>query len=243
MPHDILPSAMNYELSAMNLLKFMTRGIFITGTDTGVGKTYVAAGIAVALKRRGMHVGVMKPAETGCVIRAGKSVPKDALLLMKAAGVRDSLSLVNPYRFRKPLAPSVAAALEKKTINLDTIINAYQKLSIRHNFMIIEGAGGIMVPLSQNATYIDLAVSLGLPVMIVARPGLGTINHTLLTVFALREQKIAVAGIVINHADDRKAGLAESTSPAVIEKMSGVKVAGIISYGSKDFTMILDSLG
>lgn len=216
--------------------------IFITGTDTGVGKTYVAAGIAAELTRRGVDVGVMKPAETGCSTRARRLFPRDAYRLMKAAGVRDSLSLVNPYRFQKPLAPAVAADLEKEKIDPDKIIKAYQKLSIKYDFMIVEGAGGIMVPLSQNYLYLDLAEDLGLPVMIVARPGLGTINHTLLTIAALRERKTTIAGVVINYTEDRKPGLAERTSPAAIEKISGVKILGTIPYGSKDISKIVDCL-
>lgn len=220
----------------------MIKGVFITGTDTGVGKTYVAAGIASELRRRGVDVGVMKPAETGCSMRAGRLVPGDALRLMKAAEVRDSLSLVNPYRFTPPLAPAVAADLEGKKIDLDKITNTYQKLSKRHEFMIVEGAGGIMVPLSRNASYLDLAEALGIPVLIVARPGLGTINHTLLTIAVLKERSIAIAGIAINHADNRKAGLAEKTSPEIIERISGVKIAGTIPYKSKEFTMLVDAL-
>jgi len=213
----------------------MVKGLFITGTDTGVGKTYVAAGLVTALRRRGVNVGVMKPAETGCSMRFGQLIPKDAQRLIKAAGVRDSLALVNPYRFRKPLAPFVAAGLERKQVNMREIINAYHTLSTRHEFMIVEGAGGIMVPLSRSATYLDLAYSIGIPVLIVARPGLGTINHTLLTVSALRERNIPIAGIMINYAKDWKTGLAEQTSPELIEKMSNVKIAGIILYLSKEF--------
>jgi dethiobiotin synthetase len=220
----------------------MLKGVFITGTDTGVGKTYVAAGIAVALKQRGVNIGVMKPAETGCGMRAGRLVPRDALRLMKAAHVRDPLSLVNPCRFRKPLAPSVAAELERKKIDPKKIIKAYHALSKRHDFMIVEGAGGIMVPLTRRYLYLDLAYELGLPVIVVARPGLGTINHTLLTLSALKERGITISGIVINYARNRKPGPAEKTSPAMIEKISGVPIAGIIPYGSKDFTMIIDCL-
>ncbi len=220
----------------------MIKGVFITGTDTSVGKTYVAVGIAVALKQRGVNTGVMKPAETGCSMRAGRLVPKDALLLMKAARARDPLSLVNPYRFRKPLAPSVAAELEIKKIDPKKIIGAYHALSKWHDFMIVEGAGGIMVPLTQQYLYLDLACELGLPVIVVARPGLGTINHTLLTLSALKERGIAISGIVINYAQDGKAGTAEKTSPAVIERMSRVPITGIIPFGSKKFGTIADHL-
>src|SRR3972149_11172426 len=107
----------------------MLKGVFITGTDTGVGKTYVATGIASALSSRGVDVGVMKPAETGCRIRAGKLVPSDALSLMKAANVHDALSNVNPYRFRNPLSPLVAAELEGTKIQEDKILTAGDPLS------------------------------------------------------------------------------------------------------------------
>jgi dethiobiotin synthetase len=218
------------------------KSIFITGTDTGVGKTYVAAGVAAALKHRGINVGVMKPAESGCVRRSGRLVPRDALRLMKAAGVRDALALVNPYRFQRPLAPSVAAEIEGKKVTLEIIVAAYQTLSARHDFMLVEGAGGIMVPLSRQATYLDLAKALNIPVVIVARPGLGTINHTLLTISALRVQNVEVAGIVINYAEARRAGLSEKTSPTAIEKMSGAKIIGIIPYKSKKFRIVADRL-
>lgn len=221
-------------------MKGMTSGLFVTGTDTGVGKTYVSAGIATALRYRNVDVGVMKPAETGCRMRSGRLVPRDALLLMKSALVRDPLSLVNPYRFRNPLAPSVAAERVGKKIDADKILKAFHALRERHDFMIVEGAGGIMVPLSEHYTYLDLARTMGLPVLIVARPGLGTINHTLLTIAALKGRNIAIAGIVINHALDRKPGLAEETSPAVIEKMSGIRIVGFISHASRRFDNVLD---
>lgn len=220
----------------------MKKGIFITGTDTGVGKTYVAAGIASALRKNDINVGVMKPVETGCSIRSRKTIPKDALRLMKAAQVRDSLNLVNPYRFRRPLAPLTAAELENRTVDIQKIVNAYQTLSQRHDSMIVEGAGGIMVPLSRKLTFLDLAQSLGLPVLVVARPNLGTINHTLLTIAALQERKIEIAGIVINYGTNQRKGLAEKTGPGVIETISGVTILEAVSYGHREFGSIVDRL-
>lgn len=211
------------------------RGIFITGTDTGVGKTYIACGIARALKERGFDIGVMKPAETGCRMRNNGLVPMDSVRLMKAAVTKDPLSLVNPYRFRRPLAPLVAAELERTSIDLGRIIAAFHELSRRHDFVVVEGAGGILVPLSREGTYRELAEKLGLPVLIVARPGLGTVNHTLLTVEALKKKGIPVAGIVLNHAKKTSQGPAEKTNPAVIEEMSGTKVLDAISFRSRDF--------
>ena len=206
----------------------MTKGIFITGTDTGVGKTYIATGIAKALRSTGIDVGVMKPAETGCSVRSGKLLPADAQALVQAAAVRDPLSLVNPYRFRAPVAPSVAAQMERKTIDPEKILRSFRTLSQRHRFMIVEGAGGIMVPLAGGYLFLDLAEAMGLPVVIVARPGLGTINHTLLTIEALRTRGLMIAGVVINDGQGGRKGLAEATSPAVIQDLSGVPIIGTI---------------
>ncbi|MHB8845807.1 MAG: dethiobiotin synthase [Nitrospirota bacterium] len=218
------------------------KGIFITGTDTGVGKTYVGACIAAALRRKGIDVGVMKPAETGCRLRRGEPVPADTLVLMRAAGVADPPDLVNPYRFLAPLAPLVAAEREGKGVNLRTIVAAYRSLEQRHEFMIVEGAGGVLVPLTRGKSFRDLAADLGLPVLIVARPGLGTINHTLLTIEALQRNRIPLAGIVINYVGPRASGLAERTNPAVIERLSGVPVIGIIRHGQSSVNAMVRRL-
>lgn len=220
----------------------MSKGIFITGTDTGVGKTYVAAGLATALRLQGVNVGVMKPAETGCAVRKGRLVPSDALKLMRAAEASDPLSLVNPYRFRKPFAPSVAAEMERKKIDPEKILDAYRELSRRHEFLLVEGAGGIMVPLSGAYLYLDLAAEMKLPVVIIARPGLGTINHTLLTVSALRSRGLVITGIVINYSDGPKSGLAEKTGPAVIERISGAKILGAVSYDARNIVALAQSI-
>jgi dethiobiotin synthetase len=215
------------------------RGIFITGTDTGVGKTYVGAGLAEALREKGIDVGVMKPAETGCVLRKGVPVPRDTLKLIKAGGVDDPLDLVNPYRFLDPLAPAIAAAREGKGINIRRIVSAFHSLARKHTCMLVEGAGGIMVPLTTGHYYLDLAGILNLPVLVVARPGLGTINHTLLTVMALRSRRLRIAGIVVNHCSKKRPGLAERTGLRALERLSGVPIIGHIRYSQKDFRTIM----
>lgn len=226
---------MNYEL-------YMTRGIFITGTDTGVGKTYIAERIVVGLRQQGVDVGVMKPAETGCRLRDGRLLPADALRLMSAAECKDSLELVNPYRFRQPLAPAVAAGLTRRKIDPKKIVSAFRTLAARHDFMVVEGAGGILVPLSIKYAYGDLASAIKLPVIIVARPGLGTINHTLLTVSALQLRRIAIAGIIINHAGERQAGLVERTSPSVIAEISKMKILGTVRHGEEKLEGIVEQI-
>jgi dethiobiotin synthetase len=215
------------------------RGIFITGTDTGVGKTYVGVGLAAALREKGIDVGVMKPAETGCMLRKGVLAPRDTLKLIKAGGVDDPLDLVNPYRFREPLAPAIAAEREGKRIEIRRIAAAFRTLARKHTCMLVEGAGGIMVPLTTSYQYLDLARALNLPVLVVARPGLGTINHILLTVTALRSRGLRIAGIVINHRSKKRPGLAERTSPPAIERLSGFPIIGHIKYGQKDFRTIM----
>jgi dethiobiotin synthetase len=218
------------------------RGIFITGTDTGVGKTFVGAGLAAALREKGIDVGVMKPAETGCMLRKGILVPRDALMLIKAGRVNDPLDLVNPYSFLDPLAPAIAAAREGKRINIRKIVSAFHSLARKHTCMLVEGAGGIMVPLTTSYKYLDLARALNLPVLVVARPGLGTINHTLLTVMALRSRRLRIAGIVINHRSKKRPGLAERTGLRAIERLSGVPIIGHTRYGQKDFRAIMRKL-
>jgi dethiobiotin synthetase len=215
-------------------MKIKTQGIFITGTDTGVGKTFVGAGLVAALRELGIDVGVMKPAETGCMLRKGVLVPRDAQKLMKAGGVNDPLDLVNPYRFRDPLAPASAASRERKKIEIKRIVSAFHMLARKHACMVVEGAGGIMVPLTSSQQYLDLAMVLNLPVLVVARPGLGTINHTLLTVMALRSRGLRIAGIVINHRSTKRPGLADITGPPFIERLSGVPIIGHVSYRQKD---------
>jgi dethiobiotin synthetase len=220
----------------------VNKGIFITGTDTGVGKTYIAERIATGLRGKGINVGVMKPAETGCRHRAGKLIPQDALRLIKAAGTEDSLDVVNPYRFREPLAPFVSAQRSGKIIEPRTIMQSFKTLCRKHEFMVVEGAGGIMVPLTSRYSYLDLAHAMKFPVVVVSRPGLGTINHTLLTISALAARDIAIAGIIINYATDRKAGLAEKTSSSVIRKISKLPILGTVLHEGRTVGAIVEEI-
>src|SRR3990170_937540 len=130
----------------------MKRAYFITGTDTGVGKTFVASGIAAALKGEGFGVGVMKPVETGCAIRNGAVIPADAVRLKEAAGSIEPLDAINPYRFLSPLAPAVAARLEGVAISLERIRDCFQEIADKNDVTIVEGAGGLLAPLTGEAT-------------------------------------------------------------------------------------------
>lgn len=203
----------------------MKAGIFITGTDTEVGKTVVAAGLALALRARGLKVGVMKPIATGCYGVSERLVSHDAAFLMEAAE-NEFPPLHNPLRFRNPLAPSVAAMLEKKEIDVGGILKSYRELQKRYDYLIIEGIGGIMVPLRKDYYVANLIRDMKLPIAIVSHAGLGAINHTLLTVDAAMVRGIEIKGIIFNRVPVSNYSLAEMTNPKVIHDLSGVPILG-----------------
>jgi dethiobiotin synthetase len=210
----------------------MIPSVFVTGTDTEVGKTFVAAGIAAALLRRGVDVGVMKPVATGAVRRGGRLVAEDAELLRRAAGGNVPLELINPVCLEPPLAPSVAARVAKRSIDLGRVWRAYRELKRRHECLVVEGVGGLLVPVRLRYTVAHLARRLGLPVLVVSRPTLGTINHTALTVRAARAFGLRILGIVINHAVRGTRDLAVRTNPRAIEEETGIRVLAELSHGA-----------
>jgi dethiobiotin synthetase len=202
-----------------------SHGIFVTGTDTGVGKTIVAATLARLLRMNGVSVGVMKPVTSGCRDVDGVPVSDDALLLAQAAGVEFSDDIA-PYRLREALAPAEAAKIDAVRIDFATIKAAYLRLAARYDYVIVEGAGGLMVPLAGGLLIADLARELELPLLVVARPGLGTINHTVLTCFAAQQMGLQVAGVVINGMPENP-GRAEKGAPHQIGALCGASVLGV----------------
>ncbi len=206
----------------------MKPGIFITGTDTEVGKTIVAAGLALALRARGIKVGVMKPVATGCHGTSEKRlVPMDAVFLLEA-GENEYPALTCPSRYRNPLAPSVAAGIEKREVDLDGIIKAYREMQKHYDFIIVEGVGGLLVPLKNNYYVANLIREFRLPLLIVARPGLGTINHTLLTLDAALIRGFELRGIIFNRLPTVNYSVAEITNPKVVQDLSGIPVLGTL---------------
>ena len=218
----------------------MTPSIFVTGTDTGVGKTVVAAGIATALQRRGVDVGVMKPVATGARRRGDRLVSEDAEFLVRAAGVGDPLELVNPICLRPPLAPSVAARVSRRPIDLRLVWKAYRALSAAHECLVVEGVGGLLVPILERYPVARLVRRLGLPLLVVTRPTLGTINHTSLTVQAARAHGLRVLGLVVNHHARFRIGLAERLNPAALEREADAPILGEVPYLGDDPARRLD---
>lgn len=169
-------------------------GLFIAGTDTGVGKTFVASALCLALRRQGTPVAGLKPFETGC-----DPVARDAAALEAAARSRLPLALRCPHRYLLPLAPAAAAERrgDARGPSLRTVASQVRSAG-RGRFAVVEAAGGLLVPISGRRTNLDLAAELRLPVVLVGRNGLGTLNHTCLSVAALRERKLRIAGIVLS---------------------------------------------
>ena len=189
------------------------KGFFVTGTDTGVGKTALAASLALLMIESGIRTAPVKPVQTG--VSAGQ--PGDLEHCLKLCGLQPSpaeLRLMNPYRFPLPASPHLAAEQAGARISLSRIVTACQKLCKNYQALVVEGAGGLLVPLTRRTTTLELARRLGLPLIIVARAGLGTLNHTLLTLRAAREAGLEVAAVALNHPERASRGKAEK----IIEK-------------------------
>lgn len=207
----------------------MGAGIFISGTDTRVGKTLVACGLAALLKNTGFRVGVMKPAETGCEERDGKLFPQDAFYLKEASGCAEPLEKICPYRLRDPLAPSVAAERSGVKIDIGHIETIYNELSRKHDITIVEGAGGLLVPLLPHYTHADLAKLLNIPLLVVAANRLGAINHLLLTLEHASCRGLQVLGYVFNRLEAQPS-LAADTNREALLSLTAVPCLGEIPY-------------
>jgi len=205
------------------------KGLFITGTDTGIGKTIVTGGLARLLRRQGITPGVMKPVETGCLAAKGGPIARDGRFLKFMAGAEEPLEQIVPYRLLAPLAPYAAAAKENVRIQPAKIKRHYKQISGHHPFTLVEGAGGLLVPITRKYFMADLIQTLNLPVLLVCRLGLGTLNHSLLSLDYLKKHHIPVAGIVLNNAENHR-GPANASNPEILKELGSVPVLGTIPY-------------
>lgn len=222
----------------------MSPAFLITGTDTGVGKTYISLLVLEGLQRRGIFPGVMKPVETGC-LRAGETLrPQDAEMLRVAARVEDPLDLVNPCRYEAPLAPLEAARREGAAVDLGVLRRAFDHLRHRHSLLLVEGAGGLLVPLAGTYTFADLARDWGLPLLLVVGSRLGAINQALLTLEVSRHRGLKVLGVILNHPQppDHAAASNAELLPRLIpepvlgvvgheERQAGLNLAPVLELG------------
>ena len=203
------------------------KAIFITGTDTGVGKTFFAAALARLLARQGLRVGVMKPVESG--VDDVEVLGEDASLLSWAAINDQPAELVSPYRLHSPVAPSVAASHEGVKIIPSVINDAFDKLCDSHDYVIVEGAGGLMTPIAGGFLIADLIQLLQLKALLVCRPNLGTINHTMLSLFSAQQLGIDTAGYIINGMPDNP-DMAEDQAPHALASLATAELLGVTPY-------------
>ena len=221
-------------------------GLFITGTDTGVGKTYVAALIARVLVQSGRRVGVYKPAASGCVCDAqGRLVSDDAVALWQAAGRPGELEYVCPQRFAAPLAPHLAARAEGREIDGGLLRSGLDYWRSRSEIMLVEGAGGLMSPLGDDEYVADLARDFAFPLIVVTRNVLGTINATLQTLIAASVVRggLPVAGLVLNHPPPPADDVSLATNRAELAARSSVPLLASVACGATGFDRDVDWLG
>jgi dethiobiotin synthetase len=209
-------------------------GLLITGTDTDVGKTFVTTLIARELVERGVRLGVYKPACSGAVDSAGQQIWQDIEALADVAGIADR-SLVCPQCFVASLAPPVAARLEGRVVDDDLLRRGLNEWEARADFVLVEGVGGLLCPLSESLSVADFAESIGFPVIIVARLGLGTLNHTLLTIEAAERRGLALAGIILSDGAALAETPAGQTNAAELLARTNVPILGVVGFAARHF--------
>lgn len=208
------------------------RGLFITGTDTGVGKTYVAAGIVRLLRKQGVRVGAYKPVASGSEPGSDGAVWHDVEELHAALGGEFSRDVICPQRWHAAVAPPVAARLEGSQVDAALLRRGADWWRERVDLLVVEGAGGLLSPLTETETVVDLACDLGFPLLVVARLSLGTINHTLLTIEAALARRLRVAGVLLNQASPPDAAdRSLESNAAELARRTAVPVLGVLPYG------------
>ncbi len=212
------------------------RGLFITATDTGAGKTFVTAGLAHLWRRERRPFRVCKPVATG----AEGAWSEDTRLLAEAAGDPD-LAAITPFTFAIPAAPPVAARLAEATLRLEDLSTAVRRRAVEGNAVLVEGVGGFLCPLTEHETIADLAVELALPIIVVARRSLGTLNHTLLTVEAVKRRGLRLVGVVVT-ATKPVQGLAEETAIDELRTRLDVPLIAVLPHRPKMYAEVTPEL-
>ena len=198
------------------------KGYFISGTDTGVGKTVVTACLLAFYRNQGINAGIMKPVETGVDPECSSDANSDAKFLLEVSGNQDALEEVSPIRLKPAAAPLQAARIINQTLSIDSIMRNFDRLQTRYDQMLVEGIGGLMVPLKPDYLISDLIKDIQLPLIIVSRIALGAINHTLLTLKVAEEKGIEIAGVVLNRCKSGPLDEIELEQADLIQELSGI---------------------
>jgi dethiobiotin synthetase len=203
-------------------------GLFFTGTDTGVGKTYVVCAVARTLRRLGQPIRVCKPVATGAEWHEGRLLSDDTRLLAEAAGDADCVA-ITPWTFAEPAAPPVAARLAGVTLSLPDIVAAVRRRADAAGLLLVEGIGGLLCPLTERDSIADLAAALRLPLIVVTRRALGMLNHTLLTLEVARCRGLAVAGVMVSETN-AILNMAEQTNVEELRKRIDVPMLAVVPH-------------
>lgn len=238
----------NQSAEAAERQRWPARGLFVTGTDTDVGKTFVGAIIVRSLTRQGYRVGVYKPVASGCENVGGELQSSDAAALWDAAGRPGPLSEVCPQRFAAPLAPNLAAAAEGRSVDSQFLRRGLESWTNRCDLVVVEGAGGLFSPISQADFVVDLAREIGYPVIIVAANRLGTINATILTIQAAERAGLRVAGVVLNTTEQRPSDPSQASNAQELARClrllkSPVRLLGTVDAGSDKLDTLSSEFG
>ncbi len=205
---------------------FKAKSYFITGTDTNVGKTVITACLLTLYRKHGVDTGVMKPIETGVDQSLNSGSNSDAKFLLTVSGNKDPLEEVCPIRLKPATSPLQATRITDQTVDINLILENFEKLQAKHDHMLVEGIGGLLVPLTESYSVSNLIRDMNLPVIIVSRVSLGTINHTLLTVKVAQETGINIAGVILNHPENRSPNNIEMEQASIIQELSNVPILG-----------------
>lgn len=203
-------------------------GLFITATDTDIGKTMLTGAIASALKARGINVGVFKPLASGAVRQEdGTLLAEDATFLLRAAGMSEAMRHeVNQVALEPALTPAVAAKVSNVVINLPKVIQDMQKTMHKYEFVLVEGVGGLISPLWEDYLLADMMLELNLPALLVSKPRLGAINHTVLSAAYAKQHGIRLDGVILNRWEENTASILETTNIEYIERLTGLPIVG-----------------
>ena len=211
------------------------KAYFITGTDTGVGKTVITAGLAGSMRKLGVNVGVMKPIATGIPQKTGfKSL--DVTIIADASATKDSEDLINPVFLPIPTSPYDATKLLSLPVDMPLILAKFTKLLSAYDVLLVEGIGGIMTPITKNFFVADMIKAMGIETIIVTRATLGTLNHTMMTYNMCKDYDIKVKGLIINNFDE-KGTAAEKNAPVTLHEISGLDILGVVPF-IKDYNKI-----
>lgn len=206
------------------------RGLFLAGTDTDAGKTIMAAAIVAGLRAKGIDCGYLKPVGTEALDVGNRPVNPDAVFVKEMAGLTEPAWELNPYCLQAPLAPLAAARAEGTAVPYDNLLRQTNEYCRARQFTIVEGAGGVLVPLAQGKLMLDLMAEVGLPVLVVGRAGLGTVNHTLLTIRAVRNAGLPVAGFCFSGGQRSAGDCSPGLNPDLVVEFGGAPYLGTLPH-------------